>query len=168
MSIRRNYSSPILTPFRTDSKSTNAIIDKLLYLTPKRNLLYVTDINSGIPSNTFEHLSCFLPGLLALGAQTLKLPPRDKQRHEWAAQGLAYTCWMTYADQATGLGPDEMVMDSWPLHESGRWVHHMDQWEKAGRPGGRPPGLRDVPAESKEHRDYTANKPAYLLRPEVS
>jgi mannosyl-oligosaccharide alpha-1,2-mannosidase len=75
---------------------------------------------------------------------------------------------MTYADQATGLGPDEMQMDHWSDGQSGRWMDHVDRWEKDGRPGGRPPGLHDVPTESKGNRDYSFNKPAYLLRPEVS
>lgn len=84
-----------------DLRSASAIIQNLLFLSPKRRLLYVTDLQSGTPSHIFEHLSCFLPGLLALGAQTLDLPQHDKELHQWAASGLAYTCYMTYADQAT-------------------------------------------------------------------
>ena len=43
-------------------------------------------------SHEFEHLSCFLPGLLALGVYTLpELSHRDKDLHMWAARGLAYT-----------------------------------------------------------------------------
>ncbi|TFY73008.1 hypothetical protein EWM64_g11004, partial [Hericium alpestre] len=54
-------------------RSANNIISTLLYLTPNRNLLYVTDAHMphASPSHTFEHLSCFLSGVLALGANTV-------------------------------------------------------------------------------------------------
>lgn len=151
-----------------DLKAANGIINHLLYLTPTRNLLYVTDTHRDIPSHTFEHLSCFLPGLLTLGAHTLPLSDADKQLHIWAAQGLAYTCWITYADHASGLGPDEMHMQAWHDDEDqGRWAPHVTKWKKNGMPGGVPPGLREVDIQPEGKRDYTARKPGYLLRPEV-
>lgn len=140
-----------------------------MFLSPKRKLLYVTDLSFGNPTHVFEHLSCFLPGLLALGAHTLQLSPKDKELHQWAAEGLAYTCYMTYADQATGLGPDEMIIDQWAEgNKAGTWLSHVKEWEDAGRPGDKPPGLREVPTMAAGERDYRARKSAYLLRPEVS
>lgn len=93
------------------------MINNLLYLSPTRNLLYVTDVYmipdaGATPSRRFEHLSCFLPGLLALGAHTLPehaMPPHVRELHMWAASGLAYSCWLMYADQPTGLGPEEVT-----------------------------------------------------------
>ncbi|KAI0793718.1 seven-hairpin glycosidase [Fomes fomentarius] len=145
-------------------RDVSSIIRNLLYVTPNRHLLYVTDMHGSSPTHTFEHLSCFLPGLLALGAHTLPLSPRDRQLHQWAAQGLAYTCWITYADQATGLGPDEMSM----THGT-KWLEEVESWEKQGRPGGVPPGLAETPAipGTGTQKDYTAMKPGYLLRPET-
>ncbi|KII87475.1 glycoside hydrolase family 47 protein [Plicaturopsis crispa FD-325 SS-3] len=150
--------------------AASAIIEHLLYISPTRNLLYVTDASNGRPSHTFEHLSCFLPGLLALGVHTLALPPREAELHRWAAEGLANTCWMTYADQKTGLGPDEMVFDPWPVSQdgsSGRWMEHVEAWEETGRPGGVPPGLREVSPKPAGERDYRSRKSAFLLRPET-
>ena len=110
-----------------------------------------------------------MPGLLALGAHTLDLSPKDKELHQWAAEGLAYTCYITYADQTTKLGPDEMLMDQWPEgHKAGAWVNHLKDWEEAGRPGDVPPGLKEVPTMGPGNRDYGARKTAYLLRPEVN
>ncbi|KAH9893326.1 seven-hairpin glycosidase [Cubamyces lactineus] len=153
-------------------RDAEAIIKNLLYITPNRQLLYVTDTINSKPSHTFEHLSCFLPGLLALGAHTLALSDRDRELHKWAAQGLAYTCWLTYADQATGLGPDEMHMTHMPADEAhphgGRWFDLVAEWEQMGRPGGVPPGLAEAPpAKDSSERDYHAMKTAYLLRPET-
>ncbi|KAI0918074.1 hypothetical protein AcV5_002851 [Taiwanofungus camphoratus] len=151
-------------------RASSSIIKHLLYITPERQLLYVTDIDNGHPSHTFEHLSCFLPGLLALGAHTLPLSKHDKQLHEWAARGLAYTCWITYADQPTGLGPDEMAMEfvrSPGNPYDGRWLDLVENWEAEGRPGGVPPGLAEVPPRRAGQRDYVARKTGYYLRPET-
>jgi hypothetical protein len=85
-----------------DIQSATGIIDNLLYLSPERGLLYVTDLYPGaLPSGKLEHLSCFLAGTLALGAWAM---PELPKTHRWAAEGLAHTCWITYADQASGLG----------------------------------------------------------------
>ena len=62
-----------------DLRSANAILDRLTYITPRRHLLYVTDATVGSDGDffslphTFEHLTCFLPGMLALGAATLRM-----------------------------------------------------------------------------------------------
>ncbi|OJT12443.1 Endoplasmic reticulum mannosyl-oligosaccharide 1,2-alpha-mannosidase [Trametes pubescens] len=152
-------------------RDVEAILGNLLYVTPNRNLLYVTDTFSSGPTHTFEHLSCFLPGLLALGAHTLPLAPRDRERHQWAAQGLAYTCWITYADHETRLGPDEMAMAHTPVDaehpHAGCWAELVDAWEAKGRPGRVPPGLAEAPPRLEGDRDYRATKIDYMLRPET-
>ena len=142
----------------------NGILNNLLFVTPKRKLIYATDIHLGRPNNLFEQLSCSFPGLLALGVHTLDLSPRDKELHGWAARGLAYTCWMTYADQATGLGPEEMTVDT----RGGKWMGHVEKWNAEGRLGGVPPGLQEVDKVVNGHRDYTNRKRPHFLRPEVS
>ncbi|KAJ2930958.1 hypothetical protein H1R20_g6105, partial [Candolleomyces eurysporus] len=190
--------------------STNAIIEHLLHLTPKRKLLYVTDLLSESPTHRLEHLSCFLPGLFALGVQTLPediLPAKTRDRHLWAAQGLAETCWITYADTKTGLGPDEVTMEAWPPKKrpsapppttttptadstttemtphlkdrafwssqsdediGGRWLDHVERWEREGRPGKVPPGAKTVPKETDpQKREWKSLKDSYLLRPET-
>ncbi|KAF8637595.1 hypothetical protein AX17_002664 [Amanita inopinata Kibby_2008] len=206
--------------------ATTHIITDLLYLSPSRHLLYVTDTdfpthkNRAVPSHTFEHLSCFLPGLLALGVHmlpidnlhTLGIDFRSlvgeeaygfagvnhervskwnlKQLHMWAAEGLAQTCWLTYADQPSGLGPDEMVIHTiqgrkewnpegnyW-MHRDGGffWLDALEKWRRTGSRGA-PPGVghkrpvvydaRDNPAEHAKKRDYLIRKSGYLLRPET-
>ena len=146
----------------TDIQAASGILNHLLYLTPNRGLLYVTDTSgpSAKPSHTFEHLSCFLPGLLALGARTLELSDDDRQLHLWAAEGLAYTCWITYADHDTGLGPDEMIMEAWdddPAGYRGRWISHVEAWKKRGSPGGVPPGLQEVEPKERDCCKFWAN-----------
>ncbi|KAF8909304.1 glycoside hydrolase family 47 protein [Gymnopilus junonius] len=217
---------------KTDRKSlemyiqaTTHIITDLLYLSPTRNLLYVTDSSTPTferqtsPSHIFEHLSCFLPGLFALGAHTLPLDNLEalglkledlgneksyglggkaykklkrynlKDLHMWAAEGLAQTCWVTYADQPTGLGPDEMFMDvimgkntfaepneqSSAKHGTYLWMDAVEKWRSSGGRG-IIPGLADPKPIIYSHgetstggqsRDYVIRKPGYLLRPET-
>lgn len=151
-------------------KSARAIIENLFFLSPNRKLLYVTDMNRRTVTRTFEHLSCFLPGLFTLGTKMIDMPPSDRELHEWAARGLAYTCYVSYADQPCGLGPDEMVMDPWLTNDgsSGRWIDHVNAWKEEGKPGGVPPGLHEPPpVKGGGIRDYRIKKNDYLLRPEV-
>ncbi|TBU30171.1 seven-hairpin glycosidase [Dichomitus squalens] len=148
-------------------RDASAILRNLLYVSPTRGLLYVTDAHQGAPTHTFEHLSCFLPGLLALGAHALppgSLSPRERELHAWAAHGLAHTCWLTYADSEAGLGPDEVVVAG----GGRRWLEAVEEWEEGGREGGRPPGVRDAAvAAGGMEKDYRATKMGYLLRPET-
>lgn len=206
-------------------RATSYILTNLFYLSPTRHLLYVTDqriYEDGTKhvTHTFEHLSCFLPGLLALGAHTLPLDKLDalginlddidakglfgaarknheslsgydlKKIHLWAADGLAQTCWLTYADQPTGLGPDEVVMkatefkktwdaqaNQWRTRTDGiLWIDAMKNWKRSGSRGV-PPGLEDKKpviynkekrfGGRRAERDYALRKPGYLLRPET-
>jgi hypothetical protein len=191
---------------------TTHVINNLLYVSSQRQLLYVTDStisgNRTATSHSFEHLSCFFPGLLALGAHLLPLnnlettginitqlgddlPPKYRQGYEalagfdladlhlWAAEGIAQTCYLSYADQPSGLGPDVVAMR---LGKSGniRWIDAMQRWKESGQPGS-PPGVGDkrpwvgnpkakTAMEKRVDtitRDYGIRNTAYYLRPEA-
>jgi len=168
-------------------------------------MLYVTNVyaNQGSPSGVLEHLSCFLPGLFALGAHLLPLDnlpslgvdylglaadlsPRDregyttlskynlKKLHMWAAKGLTETCYLTYADQPSGLGPDEVIF----VGGSVLWMEAMEEWRGHGGRGPIPGLGRKDPVviplydsetqyEKQAQMDYWTKNGAYLLRPEV-
>jgi hypothetical protein len=154
----------------TDLKAASGVIRNLLFLSPTRHLLYLSDIENGQLTGKFEHLACFFPGLLALGTVTLDMPESERQLHMWAAEGLAHSCWIMYVDQASGLGPELAMMDMWPGDwREGRWMNHVDTWQNLGRPGGKPPGVNDPapPAKADERRDYQLRVATYLSRPEV-
>ena len=100
-----------------------------------------------------------------------------RQLHMWAADGLTETCYLTYADQISGVGPDEL----WMAAEAGggTWIEAVEKWKKSGARG-TPPGLGpkapvkyDVNASSEGFdtqvvsQDYTLKRQDYLLRPEV-
>ncbi|KXN80800.1 Endoplasmic reticulum mannosyl-oligosaccharide 1,2-alpha-mannosidase [Leucoagaricus sp. SymC.cos] len=148
--------------------SIDGIINNLLHITPERELLYATSQVKSDATSSFEHLACFLPGLLALGAHTLPfslLPPKTAELHKWAAEGLAYTCYLMYADSRSGLSPDNVKMN-----DAGQWVEFVRAWEKVGRPRAIPPGLREggsIRRPDKDARDYRITQPSYYLRPET-
>ncbi|TFK66959.1 glycoside hydrolase family 47 protein [Pluteus cervinus] len=142
--------------------SITGIINNLLFITPNRQLLYVTDTRGGLAVDQFEHLSCFLPGVIALGAHTLDLSPDEKELHQWAARGLAYSCYVSYADQTSGLGPDNMMMKS-----GGKWIEHVQTWIEEGRPGNVPPGVKASPPVKEGDRDYFNANQMWYARPET-
>ncbi|KAG8887664.1 hypothetical protein FRB98_009226 [Tulasnella sp. 332] len=149
-------------------RATKGIIENLLFISHERQLLFVTDTDGypARPSYIFEHLSCFLPGLFALGVHTLPLlPPAQRQLHLWIAEGLANTCYLSYMDQKSGLGPDEMQF--WMNSE--KWYPKYKDWARWARAGDLPPGVVREPKveKSTSKRDYANRKNTYLLRPET-
>lgn len=72
-----------------DMKAMQGILENLVFLSRTRNLLYITDTTDMIPSHKFEHLSCFFPGMLALGATTLPeavMSAKERELHMWAVR----------------------------------------------------------------------------------
>ena len=137
----------------------------MLYISPRRKLLYVTDIDrvSLTPVGDFQHLSCFIAGVFALGAATI---PNVDPRHAWVAEGLAHTSWITYADSASGLAPEIVIFKDENVGR--KWVDELRDWENSGSPG-TPPGVRDaVPAARNQSTEYELSETQWLLRPEVS
>jgi len=73
-------------------KSATGIINNLVYQTSTRGLLYVVDTTYTTFRHRLEHLSCYLPGILALGASALsdtELPPKKKRN---PSMGCSWSC----------------------------------------------------------------------------
>jgi len=119
------------------------------------------------------------------------MEPQEWQLHMWAAEGLAYSCWLMYADQESGLGPEEVLFLTKSNEEytkaydskntsptvTGRpirWFGEVTRWQQSGSRGGKPPGVkqlaRPLPKGTRTYRekDYVVKNDKYLLRPEVS
>ncbi|KAL4066002.1 glycoside hydrolase family 47 protein [Scleroderma yunnanense] len=158
-------------------KMTTYVISNLIFISPQRKLVYVTDISTYKSEDTrithnFEHLSCFFPGLLALGVKMLPLDdlqsagvnmaelvkdlqPTDRNAYEaltqfslsdlhlWAAKAIAQACYITYADQPTRLGPEAVSMRAGGKFGVTRWIDAVREWNRLGRPGP-PPGVDDI------------------------
>ncbi|KAA1469091.1 mannosidase [Dentipellis sp. KUC8613] len=177
-------------------RTTTHILTHLLYMLPSRNMMYPTWTSGtpprDIPQHNIEHLACFLPGLLALGVQTLPLdnlasvgidfaslganlsasgqeeytrlaPYNLSQLHLWAAEGIAEGCYMLYADSPSGLSADEAKVDT-QIVTPVNWFNELDDWRRAGQVG-IPPGVgRIQPVENVNGKPVT-NKGYTNLNP---
>ncbi|KAH9849925.1 seven-hairpin glycosidase [Lenzites betulinus] len=176
--------------------SMNEVLTRLLYITPNRGLVYVTETSGTkfAASHNFEHLACFFPGLLALGAHTVdlslegidptKLSVEARRQydllskydlralHMAAAEALATTCWLMYADMPSGLGPEVVKSRNGKL-----WIDAVEEWRKGGKHGPLP-GLgekKPIPYTQTPTRttlpgppwDYAVRRAEYFLRPET-
>jgi hypothetical protein len=72
------------------------------------NLAYVADWNGASTEDKMDHLVCFVPGMLALGAYHAAGTPGEARAEAdlTAAKALAYTCWQMYERTATGIAPE--------------------------------------------------------------
>jgi hypothetical protein len=68
--------------------------------TPSGNL-YLIQYSQNKAIDIMDHLSCFVPGMLALGAQG-----PNETLHLTTAKELMMTCFDMYACQSTGLAPE--------------------------------------------------------------
>jgi mannosyl-oligosaccharide alpha-1,2-mannosidase len=81
--------------------------------TEKANLLFLHpfDTKSNIPSSTMDHLTCFVPGMLAIGSKIFA-----NEEDLVVAEGLLETCVHMYRTSKTGLSPE-----TWTFHDSRAW-----------------------------------------------
>ena len=72
-------------------------------LREEAGLTYIAELKNGREERKMDHLVCFVPGLLALGAQHI---PEHKDEHMALAAKLTETCYNMYSRQKTGLAPE--------------------------------------------------------------
>ncbi|CCO31298.1 mannosyl-oligosaccharide alpha-1,2-mannosidase [Rhizoctonia solani AG-1 IB] len=154
-------------------EASDSIISHMLYISPNRKLLYVTDISGTMhtPTGKLEHLSCFLPGLFALGADQLTekegMTKQRKERYMWAAIGLTNTCIGVYEDMQTGkcVGAELVQFQT----QNPKWIDELTKWESTRKPGDLPPGVTTkwTRLESDGQRDYYVSDARWLSRPET-
>lgn len=79
------------------------------------NLTYITRASLGgnnvyTPNFSFEYMTCFVPGLLALGVHTLpKLSAATQMQYKVLAEQVAHTCFVIGNVTRTRLPPDNVV-----------------------------------------------------------
>jgi len=151
-------------------------ISQLVFVSPHRHMIYITDIRERLATARFEHLSCFFPALLALGTSTLpNWTPNELELHQMVSHGLAESCWLTYKDSKSGLGPEDVLFNPFQPRDmnSGLFIQHYDAWVAAGRKGAGPLGFDPLPTPMAsrfflaKYRDYSVKIPEHKLRPEV-
>eukprot|EP00607_Mallomonas_marina_P010390 CAMPEP_0182422000 /NCGR_PEP_ID=MMETSP1167-20130531/7594_1 /TAXON_ID=2988 /ORGANISM="Mallomonas Sp, Strain CCMP3275" /LENGTH=874 /DNA_ID=CAMNT_0024599693 /DNA_START=38 /DNA_END=2662 /DNA_ORIENTATION=+ len=89
-------------------EAIQGVIDVLLKASSPSGLAFLSDFDGHSNKLKMDHLVCFMPATLALGAQTDPLGfdgPRA-QRDLALAKGLMYTCREMYHRQPTGIAPE--------------------------------------------------------------
>ncbi|KAJ1895902.1 hypothetical protein LPJ66_004309 [Kickxella alabastrina] len=120
----------------------------LLYLGQWRN-------NMTVFVREMEHLACFYPGLMALGAQVL-----DRPQDLTVAEELARTCYLSYKTTATGLGPE-----TFSFSEPGQLPPAIDDISDDILPVAAPLGYPKIFQPNKY--GITPVDTRYILRPET-
>jgi len=89
-------------------RAMDGMTNKLLKTTTPSNLMYVSDWDGNRNVHKMDHLVCFVPGMLALGAYSSDgtRGAGNKWRDLKNAKALAYTCYQMYARMATGLSAE--------------------------------------------------------------
>ncbi len=87
----------------------DGMIENLLLSSSPSGLAFVADYDGYRHNRKMDHLVCFLPGTLALGAYTDPnggVTSARAKRDIAVAQALMYTCYEMYHRQATGIAPE--------------------------------------------------------------
>ncbi|KAI0147379.1 glycoside hydrolase family 47 protein [Xylariaceae sp. FL1272] len=135
----------------------DGIQEHLITVTKDSGLKFVAELPQGIGgklSPKMDHLVCFLPGAIALGATHGKPLDQARQSSSWSpekegqmklAEDLMKTCWGMYAVTRTGLAPEIA------------WFNAYDR-DLAPRPGG-----RSLPTAARD--SLTSWKRDYIIKP---
>ena len=86
----------------------NGIIDILLKASTPSGLAFLSDWTGSATKRKMDHLVCFMPGILTLGAHT---DPQGKdslraKRDLALAKALMFTCYQMYQTQITKISPE--------------------------------------------------------------
>lgn len=83
-----------------------------LVFTSRAGLQYVAEFDRSTVKHKMDHLACFVPGMLALGAMTHAVQGAKAQRYLDVAGNLSHTCWQMYRSTPSGLSPEYVQFSS--------------------------------------------------------
>jgi len=79
---------------------------KVMLTANSKGMMYIPTFE-GSRRTEMEHLTCFAPGMIALGSVSGILDSAEEEKkHLKIAKSLAYSCYMMYQGTATKLGPE--------------------------------------------------------------
>eukprot|EP00906_Rhabdomonas_costata_P030244 RCo042731 len=99
---------------RMYNASVKGLLNELLVVTPKFS--YVSERVNGGLNHRMDHLACFVPGMLALGAGT-------DGAILATAELLAATCVQMYLQSPTGIGPEGVTFTNLSMAASPKYYH---------------------------------------------
>eukprot|EP01137_Pigoraptor_chileana_P020736 Opistho-2@83502 len=100
---------------RMYDEAVAAMEEHLVGRSHPRGLTFIGEMKGSGQYNLMDHLACYVPGMLALGAQPFAVEfispnaAKDKMDKQMTlAKDIAETCATLYADQPSGLGPESV------------------------------------------------------------
>lgn len=89
-------------------KAIDGVVDVLLATSSQSGLLFIADWNGSGQQRKMDHLVCFMPGIMTLGAYTdpKGLSGTRAKRDLAVAKALMYTCREMYHRQVSGIAPE--------------------------------------------------------------
>lgn len=111
--------------------AVKGIEEKLVRQSKPNNLTFVGELLSDSFSPKMDHLVCFLPGNLALGAMLLKTNPSLPQDQINSlmklAEELTETCYKMYSQMETGLSPELVYFNTFDGSTQDLYVKEADK-----------------------------------------
>ncbi|EFN60136.1 hypothetical protein CHLNCDRAFT_33654 [Chlorella variabilis] len=92
-------------------RAMDEMINKLVF-TSREGLTYVAEFDRSIIKHKFDHLVCFVPGMLALGAHSGAVQGAKAERYMQLAADLTHTCWQMYHRMPSGLSPEYVTFSA--------------------------------------------------------
>ncbi|CAK0772077.1 hypothetical protein CVIRNUC_003926 [Coccomyxa viridis] len=88
-------------------RSMDEMLETLLFKNEESGYTYVAEFaRVGVVKHKMDHLSCFIPAMLALGAHAGAVTAEKAKRYMQVAEELTHTCWQMYHQMPTGLAAE--------------------------------------------------------------
>jgi len=97
--------------------SMTAMINQLLVKSTPSGYTFVSELHDDKNVGKMDHLVCFVPGMLALGANHSVVDEPIRSHHMTFARELMRTCYEFYRQTPTGLSPEIIQFTNDPLKD---------------------------------------------------
>jgi len=94
--------------------SMQAMISQLLVKSTPSGYTFVSELHDDKNVGKMDHLVCFVPGMLALGANASVVDEPMRTHHMTFAKELMRTCYEFYRQTPTGLAPEIILFNNEP------------------------------------------------------
>ncbi|CAI7797350.1 unnamed protein product [Closterium sp. NIES-54] len=86
---------------------------------------YVGEMHAGKVEHKMEHVTCFVAGMLVLGAQTVAEGSEHTEAYMKLAKELGHTCHLFYSTSPTGLSGEDYAFGEKGMRMEGRKYNHL-------------------------------------------
>ncbi|CAI6010026.1 unnamed protein product [Closterium sp. NIES-65] len=88
-------------------------------------VVYVAEMHAGKVEHKMEHVTCFVAGMLVLGAQTVAEGSEHTEAYMRLAKELGHTCHLFYSTSPTGLSGEDYAFGEKGMRMEGRKYNNL-------------------------------------------